>query len=85
MRYISWIFTIPLLAVLVLFALYNRDVVTIDILGIGVLFAVPVYILTYGAILFGFFVGGVALYIKKMTIVTPLLPKCMLHFRIPCR
>lgn len=60
MRYISWIFTIPLLIILVLFALYNRALVTIDVLGLGVTVDLPIYGLTYGAIFFGFVVGGVS-------------------------
>lgn len=58
MRHLSWIVTIPVALAAVLFAVSNRDVVTLSLWPLPFTLAAPVYLATLVALLLGFLAGG---------------------------
>lgn len=58
MRYLSWIVTLPIALVAVLFAVSNRDVVTWALWPLPFTLEAPLYLATLVALLAGFLAGG---------------------------
>ncbi|MEM7442464.1 MAG: LapA family protein [Pseudomonadota bacterium] len=58
MRYFSWIITIPLAVIAVLFAISNRDPVTLDLWPLPFTLTIPIFIVVLAAIVVGFLAGG---------------------------
>ena len=59
MKYISWILTIPVAIVAVVFAVTNREPATLNLWPLGIELEVPLYILVLGSGLVGLILGGV--------------------------
>lgn len=58
MKYISWIITIPILAIAIIFAVNHRQRTPIDLWPLPMEVAPPLYMLVLGAIFIGFLLGG---------------------------
>ena len=58
MRHISWIVTIPVALVAILFAISNRGIVTLSLWPLPFTLATPVYLATLVALVLGFLAGG---------------------------
>lgn len=58
MKYLSWIITLPLLAIAVIFAVNHRQTVTIDLWPLPLAVEPPMYLIVLGAIFVGFLLGG---------------------------
>ena len=58
MKYISWLLTIPVAIVAVVFSVANRERVAINLWPFGAEFAVPLFILVLGSGLVGLVLGG---------------------------
>lgn len=59
MRFIALIITVPIAVVAVLFAISNRDVVTLSLWPLPFTLEAPVYLATLVALVVGFLAGGV--------------------------
>ena len=58
MRFLTWIITLPIALVAVLFAISNRDLVTLSLWPLPFTLDAPVYLATLVALLVGFMAGG---------------------------
>ncbi len=58
MKHISWIITLPLLAIAVIFAVNHRQTVEIDLWPLPLAVDPPMYLIVLGAIFVGFVLGG---------------------------
>jgi uncharacterized integral membrane protein len=61
-KYISWIISIPILAIAVIFAVNHRQSTAIDLWPLPMEVAVPLYMLVLVAIFIGFILGGVTVW-----------------------
>ncbi|HYH17203.1 MAG TPA: LapA family protein [Azospirillum sp.] len=59
MRYLTWIITLPIALAAVLFAISNREAVTLSLWPLPFTVEAPVYLATLIALLVGFIAGGV--------------------------
>lgn len=57
MRKLSWIVTIPFGVVCVVFAVFNRHSVTVDLWPFAITYELPLYILSLGSLLIGILLG----------------------------
>jgi uncharacterized integral membrane protein len=65
MSRLAWIITIPVSIIVVLFAVMNRDPVALNLWPLPWdLGAIPLYLLTLGTLLFGFFLGAFAMWVS---------------------
>ncbi len=64
MRRISWIVTLPLMAVVIVLSIFNRAPVTIDLWPLGELPPLPLSFLVLGAIFVGFLAGALVMWIS---------------------
>lgn len=58
MRHLSWIVTIPVALVAILFAISNRGIVTLSLWPLPFTLETPVYLATLIALVVGFLAGG---------------------------
>ena len=58
MKYFSWILTVPIMIVAVVFAVTNRGAATLNLWPFGITVEAPLFILVLGSALFGIVVGG---------------------------
>lgn len=58
MKHVSWILTIPLTALLVAFAVANREFVAIDLWPFEFALPLPIFVLVLGSLVIGFFIGA---------------------------
>ncbi|HEY0832997.1 MAG TPA: LapA family protein [Azospirillum sp.] len=59
MRYLTWIITLPIALAAVLFAISNREAVTLSLWPLPFTVEAPVYLATLIALLVGFVAGGI--------------------------
>ncbi len=59
----SWLFAIPFALCIILFAVSNREIVTISLFPLPFLWDMPLFVLVLGAMIFGFLWGGVAVWV----------------------
>jgi uncharacterized integral membrane protein len=64
-RALSWIITLPLLAIAVIFAVNHRDAVPIDLWPLPMEVAVPLYMLVLVGIFVGFVLGGILTWLSQ--------------------
>jgi uncharacterized integral membrane protein len=64
MRRFTWIISLPITIVIVLFAVMNRELVTLNLWPLPWDLAAPLYLLTLGCILFGFLVGLLVMWLS---------------------
>lgn len=65
MKYLSWIITLPLLAIAVIFAIQHRQRVALDLWPLPLQVEPPLYLLVLAAIFVGFVVGGVLTWLAQ--------------------
>jgi hypothetical protein len=65
LRALSWIITLPLLAIAVIFAVNHREVVPIDLWPLPMEVAVQLYILVLVGIFVGFVIGGILTWLSQ--------------------
>ena len=58
MRYVSWIITVPIILLIVLFALSNRETVTLALWPLPFVLDLPVYLAVLVPAAVGFVIGG---------------------------
>lgn len=58
MKRLSWILTIPVMIVAVVFAVSNRAAATLNLWPLGITVEAPLFVLVLGSVLFGLVVGG---------------------------
>lgn len=58
MRHLSWIVTLPLAILVVVFAVSNREAVALDLWPLDIVVAAPVFLLVLGGAFIGFLAGG---------------------------
>lgn len=59
MKRLSWILTLPLMAVAVIFAIANRELVTIDLWPLALTIQAPLFVLVLGSAVVGLLAGAV--------------------------
>lgn len=64
MRLFHWLVTAPLALVLIVFAVNNRDTVTLNFWPLAVTLQAPVYLIVLLALLAGFLIGELAAWIN---------------------
>ncbi len=64
MKRFSWILTLPLIAVAVIFSIANREPVTLDLWPFEKSLQLPLFVILLGCIAFGLVVGGVATWLS---------------------
>ena len=57
MRKLSWVLTVPITVICVVFALANREAVSVDLWPLALNFDPPLYVLVLGSLLIGFLLG----------------------------
>lgn len=65
MKHLSWIVTLPLLAVAVIFAVNHRSVVTLDLWPLPIQLEAALYFVVLLAIFLGFLVGGAVMWLSQ--------------------
>lgn len=65
LRALSWIVTLPLLAIAVIFAVNHRDAVPIDLWPLPMAVSVPLYMLVLVGIFVGFLIGGILTWLSQ--------------------
>lgn len=58
MKRLTWLVTLPLAVVIVVFAIYNRASVPVDPWPLGATITLPLYLVVLGALIIGFVAGG---------------------------
>ncbi len=61
---LSWLFVLPITALVVLFAISNRDFVTLSLFPLPYQADVPIYFLPMGSLLLGFLWGGLTVWLS---------------------
>ncbi len=62
MKRLSWILTLPLMVVAVVFAIANREAVTLDLWPLEISIQAPLFVMVLGSIVVGLFAGGAAVW-----------------------
>ncbi len=65
MKHLSWIITLPLLAIAVIFAIQHRQRVEIDLWPLPIQVEPPLYVLVLLAIFVGFLIGGCVTWLSQ--------------------
>lgn len=65
MKHLSWIITLPLLAIAVVFAVNHRGRVTLDLWPLPISLEPPLYLLVLLSIFVGFLIGGVVVWVAQ--------------------
>ena len=63
-RNLSWIILFPLAVVLIIFAVSNRDVVSVDLWPLPVSIEIPLFVLLFAALMIGVMWGGGAAWVS---------------------
>ena len=64
MRRFGWIISIPIIAIIVIFAVMNRQDAALNLWPLPWAVQVPLFLLTLGAVLFGFLFGVLVMWIS---------------------
>lgn len=64
-KYLSWIITLPLLAIAVIFAVQHRERVELDLWPLPMQVEPPLYLLVLLAIFVGFMIGGAVTWVSQ--------------------
>lgn len=65
MRYLSWIITVPLLVIAVIFAVNHRGVVALDLWPLALQFELPLYLAILVSVFAGFLAGGFVVWVAQ--------------------
>ena len=66
MRHLSWIATLPLAILVIVFAVSNRESVALDLWPLDIVIAAPVFLLVLGAAFIGFLAGGCVVWLAAV-------------------
>jgi uncharacterized integral membrane protein len=66
MKFLSWLITVPLIAICVFFAVSNRQDVAIDLWPTGYVVNAPLYLVSLGCTLLGFTVGALLFWLRSL-------------------
>ena len=66
MRFISWLITLPLLAVIIVFVVGNRDMVSLSLWPLDEVATMPLALLALGLLFLGILVGGFVVWISML-------------------
>jgi uncharacterized integral membrane protein len=61
---LSWIITIPVVVVCVVFSIFNQQPVTIDLWPFALTYTLPLYLMVLLLLLFGFLIGAAVMWIS---------------------
>lgn len=64
MKHFSWLLTVPLTVMVVVFAVANRGFIPLDLWPFAVEVRIPVFLLVLGSMLFGFLIGGLVMWLS---------------------
>ncbi len=64
MKHFSWILTLPLTVVVIVFAVANREFVPLDLWPFEIALQLPVFSLVLGSMLIGFLIGALAMWLS---------------------
>jgi len=64
MKRLSWIITLPLMAVAVVFAIANREAVVLDLWPLALTIKAPLFLLVLGSIVFGLLAGAAVAWVS---------------------
>lgn len=65
MKYLSWIITVPLLAIAVIFAVQHREPVVLDLWPLPIQLQPPLYLVVLLSIFVGFLIGGIVTWLSQ--------------------
>jgi uncharacterized integral membrane protein len=63
LKHLSWIITLPITVLVLVFVLSNRQPVQLDFWPLEMTMTAPLYLLMALTLLFGFFLGGIAMWV----------------------
>jgi uncharacterized integral membrane protein len=63
-KHFSWILTLPLTLVIVVFAVANRQFVPLDLWPFEIALKAPLFVLVLGSVLVGFFAGALVMWLS---------------------
>lgn len=66
MKILSWLITLPLLAFCVVFAVSNRQLVTVDLWPLDYVVSTPLYLIALGSLFSGFLLGAAVFWIASL-------------------
>ena len=64
MKHFSWLLTVPLTVMVVVFAVANRAFVPLDLWPFAIEVQIPIFLLVLGSMLFGFLIGGLVMWLS---------------------
>jgi len=64
-KYLSWIVTLPLMAIAVIFAVQHRERVAVDLWPLPIQVEPPLYLLVLVGIFVGFLLGGLVVWVAQ--------------------
>lgn len=64
MKYLSWIITIPLLILVVVFVIFNREPVALELWPFGIRLEAPLFLIVLVSIFIGLLIGGIAAWVS---------------------
>ncbi len=64
-KHFSWILTIPLTLVVVIFAIANREFVPLDLWPFGLSRPLPIFVLILGGMFVGFLIGALVMWLSS--------------------
>jgi uncharacterized integral membrane protein len=67
MKILSWLLTLPIILICVIFAVTNRQVVALDLWPFVLKLEAPLYVLTLGTFFAGFLVGGLGFWLSSLS------------------
>jgi lipopolysaccharide assembly protein A len=62
-RRLSWLISVPITLITIIFAVWNRQLVTLDLFPLPLAPELPVYLLVLGSLFIGFILGGLTAWI----------------------
>ena len=64
MKRFSWLLTVPLTVLVVVFAVANRSFIPLDLWPFALEVRLPVFLLVLGSLLFGFLIGAMVMWLS---------------------
>lgn len=64
MKHFSWILTLPVTVVVIVFAVANRDFVPLDLWPFEIALQIPVFVLVLGSMFLGFLIGALTMWLS---------------------
>ena len=64
MKHVSWILTLPLTVLVIVFAVANREFVPLDLWPFEIAVQLPVFVLVLGSMFVGFLIGALTMWLS---------------------